>query len=121
MSRALFLAALLFAAPAQAETRFFSDIADVPLPPGFTQSEPGASFESEQGRIVTAEARGDADALTVRDFYYETMPQLGWGMSVEEGALVFVRGRERLHFFVERVDGGLSLRAQLAVGAAAMD
>lgn len=122
MSRLAFAACLALAAPAFADARFFTEIPDLPLPPGFTQAAAGVSFEGERGRIVTAEAQGAGEMLAVRDFYEETLPQLGWGTSVENDALVFVRGRERLHFFIERIEGGrISLRAQLVIAPASMD
>lgn len=121
VSRALFLAALIFAGPAIAETRYFARIPDLPLPPGLAEAEAAAGFDGH-GRIVFAEAVGRADGLAVRDFYYDTLPQLGWSESVEEGAAVFQRGRERLMFFLIREEGGqLRLRVQLAVQPAAMN
>ncbi len=93
----------------------------MPLPPGLTEIEAASSFEG-QGRIVFAEAEGRADGLAVRDFYYATLPQLGWSTSVEGGAVVFQRGRERLQFFLTREeDSRLRLRVQLAVQPAAMN
>jgi hypothetical protein len=121
VSRAVFLAALVCAGPAIAETRYFARIPDVPLPPGFTESGSTPSFEGH-GRLVLAEATGQGDGLAVRDFYYAALPQLGWSESVEEGAVVFQRGRERLHLFLTREDGGaIRLRVQLAVQPASMN
>lgn len=121
MNQAFFIAAFFVATPACAETAFFAEIPDLPLPPGFAQTTPGMSFESERGRIVVAEAIGAGEMLAVRDFYLETLPHLGWGESAEDEMLVFIRGRERLHFYIERVDGRIRLRAQLAIAPAAMD
>jgi hypothetical protein len=120
MSRALFFAALVCAAPAYAETRYFADIPDLPLPPGFSEVAVAPVFEG-QGRLVFAEAIGAGDGLAVRDFYYETLPQLGWSESAEESAAVFQRGRERLHFFLIREGGQVRLRVQLAVQPASMN
>lgn len=118
MSRALFIAALVCAAPAAAETRYFADIPDLPLPPGFAEVAVPPAFEG-QGRLVFAEALGAGDGLAVRDFYYETLPQLGWSERVEAGAVVFQRGRERLHLFLIRENSQVRLRVQLAVRPAA--
>lgn len=122
MSRAaFFLAALICAGPAVAETRYFAQIPDLPLPPGFVEVEAAASFDGH-GRIVFAEARGAADGLAVRDFYYETLPQLGWSVGAEGGDVVFQRNRERLQLFLVREEGGqLRLRVQLVLQPAAMN
>ncbi|HYD87402.1 MAG TPA: hypothetical protein VEA80_08000 [Vitreimonas sp.] len=121
MSRALFLAALVCAAPAQAQTRYFAGIPDLPLPSGFSEVDVAPVFEG-QGRLVFAEAIGPGDGLAVRDFYVATLPQLGWSEGVESGAIVFQRGRERLHLFLTREgESRVRLRVQLAVRPAAMD
>ncbi len=121
MSRALVLAAALCAAPAQAETLYFTEIPDLPLPSGFSEVAVTPGFQG-QGRLVFAEAVGGGDGLAVRDFYYDTLPQLGWAESVEEGAVVFQRGRERLHMFLIREAGGVArLRVQLVVQPASMN
>lgn len=121
MSRAAFLAMIACSAPALAETAYFAEIPDLPMPPGFTQSEPAASFESDQGRVIAAEAIGAGEMLAVRDFYYETLPQLGWGVSEDDGAVVFLRGRERLTFTIRRDGELIRLGAQLVIRPAAMD
>ena len=121
VSRSVFIAALICAAPAYAEARFFAHISDLPLPPGFTESTVAAPFEGD-GRLVFAEATGRGDGIAVRDFYYATLPQLGWSESTEGGAVVFQRGRERLHLFVHReANGAVRLRVHLAVQPAAMN
>ncbi len=62
---------------------FVAGFEDVPLPPGMTNL-PGSQtvFDSQEGRIIDAIATGPADGpLTVvmmRDFYRQTLPQLGW-------------------------------------------
>lgn len=120
-ARAALAGAVVCAAPASAQTAYFAEIPDLPLPPGFTQSGPATSFESEQGRVIMAEASGAGDMLAVRDFYYETLPQLGWGVSAEEGAVVFLRGRERLGFTIQRDEGRIRLAAQLAIQPTPVD
>src|SRR5262245_42332404 len=100
MSRAVFLAAALCAAPAHAETRFLSGMEDVPLAPHLTEQGPGFFFEDANGRITGAVAQGRTTAEAVRRFYTDTLPALGWSLSPNgpgvEGDLVFLRGRERL-------------------------
>lgn len=121
MSRAVFIVALVCAAQAQAQTRYFDRIPDLPLPPGFTETNSGAGFDGA-GRLVFAEAEGAGDGLAVRDFYYDTLPQLGWSESLESGAAVFQRGRERLHLFLIREgENRVRLRVQLAVQPASMN
>ncbi len=120
MSRALFASVVLLAAPAFAETRYFAEIPDLPMPAGFAQQGGAVAFENGQGRIIVVAAEGAGEMLAVRDFYYDTLPQLGWGESVEGSAAVFVRGRERLTIFIEREGERISLRAQLVIGPASM-
>jgi hypothetical protein len=101
VSRALFAAFLLWAAPAFADAAYFAAIEDLPLPPGFTEVAGETSFESAEGRIVLAVAEGRASASQIRDFYSASLPELGWAFSPHpEGALVFQRGRETLTFTV---------------------
>jgi len=123
MSRAVFFAALAASAgPAFAETVYFQDIPDLPMPAGFVEADTATGFQAGEGRLVFAEATGRGDGLAVRDFYQDTLPQLGWGESVENGALVFQRGRERLHLFLIREEAGvLRLRVQLTVRPASMN
>ncbi|MBC7769010.1 MAG: hypothetical protein H7124_09505 [Phycisphaerales bacterium] len=122
MSRLFFLAAMICAAPAHAETSFFADIPDLPLPSGFAEAQTGPSFHAGDGRLVFAEAVGAGDGLAVRDFYYDTLPQLGWSQSAENGAVVFQRGRERLHLFLIREgEDRIRVRVQLAVQPASMN
>jgi len=112
-----FVAAL--AAPALAEAAYFSAIDDLPLPPGFTErASAGEGFGSESGRIVLMSAEGALAPLAVRDFYYDTLPQLGWAVSPQtDGTLVFQRGREELSFTVETANGRTRLGARLVVAA----
>lgn len=122
MSRVLFAAIFVCAASAHAQTAYFSAIEDLPLPPGFVEQEPAPGFAGHGGRIVLAFAEGDLPGLSVRDFYYEVLPQLGWSVSPRpDGALVFQRGRERLSFTVADIDGRTRLGARLAVLPASMD
>ena len=123
MSRALvFASALICAAPALADAAYFAAIEDLPLPPGFTERDPGVAFESAEGRLVLAYAEGELAGLAVRDFYYDALPPLGWSVSPQtDGALVFQRGREELSFTIEQRDGRTRLVARFVVAPAAMD
>ena len=97
MSRAFLAAALvLFATPAHAE--YFDAIEDLPVAPGLDESAPGFSFDGAAGRIIGASASGEAPPATIRTFYAQTLPALGWAQSPgvsEQGDLIFLRGRVR--------------------------
>lgn len=116
MTRMLFALGLLLASPALAQVRYFSELSDVPMPPGFEERDAAAGFDSEGGLLVAVAAAGELQAPGVRDFYVESLPQLGWALSPRtDEVLVFQRGRERLTFLVDREDGRTILRAQLVV------
>jgi hypothetical protein len=73
--------ALLFALPAgtAGAEGFLAACDDLPLPPGLTEvAGSGVSFDTPQGRIVEAYARGALRPEAVLDFYAGTLPQLGW-------------------------------------------
>ncbi len=81
MGAALLAVALLFPASplrAQDKASFLSAIEDLPLMEGLAEDEGGVVFDSAQGRIVEAYATGSVSEGAVRDFYDETLPQLGW-------------------------------------------
>jgi hypothetical protein len=120
MSRFALAFVVALTAPTIAEAAYFAAIEDLPLPPGFTErASPGEGFTSESGRIVLVAADGALTPLAVRDFYYETLPQLGWSVSPQtDGTLVFQRGREELSFTVETANGRTRLGARLVVAAA---
>ena len=121
MSRALFAAIAVLAAPAIAEAQFFAAIADLPLAPGLSESAAGFGFGGDRGRLIMAEAEGDAAPEAVRAFYLATLPALGWSHSPEgEGMLVFLRGRERLTLSIGGEDGRTRLSARLAMLPAPM-
>ncbi|WP_395646645.1 hypothetical protein [Terricaulis sp.] len=121
MSRSLFLAAILIASPAFADTRFFAALDDVPLAPGLSEGA-GFQFEEAGGRIIGATATGRATPEAVRAFYADTLPSLGWSLS-PTGAdeLVFLRGRERLAFSIRRDGQGAALDVRLFTRPASMN
>ncbi len=113
---------LLFAAPALAQTAYFSAMEDLPLPPGFVESAPPGVFEAPEGRVLALSAEGAGEGLAVRDFYSETLPALGWAEHARsDGVLVFRRGRERLRFTIERAGARWLLGVQVAEIEAAAD
>lgn len=123
MSRFVVPAAVLFiAVPFSADASYFRAIDDLPLPPGFTERDAGAGFDSGAGQIVLVQAEGQLSATAVRDFYDRALPALGWSRSPQpDGALVFQRGREQLSFTVEAASGRTLLGARLLVLPASMN
>jgi hypothetical protein len=88
------LLSLAVAAPAVAAEGFLSRLEDLPLAPGLSEDRSaGVNFDTADGRIVQAVARGDLTARQVLDFYRETLPELGWKA---ESPTEFRRGGERL-------------------------
>lgn len=109
-------AVLVVAAPAAAQTRYFDELTDVPMPPGFAERDAAVDFDAASGRLVAARAVGDLPETAVREFYLETLPALGWALSPSgDGVLVFLRGRERLSFATRREGDRTHLSADLVV------
>jgi len=72
---AIWPAAQLRAQPAA----FVSVIADLPLMAGLEEDVAAAVvFETDSGRIAQAVASGMVEGRSVRKFYAETLPELGW-------------------------------------------
>ena len=122
MSRALFLAILLFAAPAFAEARFFGAIDDLPLPPGLVETSGGFSFDGAEGRIIDVRAAGAATPDAIRAFYAQALPALGWSQNPTpaSGPMEFLRGRERLLLSVSGDAAHARLDARLVTRPASM-
>ncbi len=122
MSRAVFIAALVCAAPAAAETAYFAAASDVPLPNGFAESGEGWTMAVDGGQLTEMRAEGSRPAAAVRAFYVESLPALGWSFSPQANDdLVFLRGREQLLFSLSAPDAGVTLiRARLLVQPASM-
>jgi hypothetical protein len=58
---------------------YFAEIADLPVADGLVeQADKSTVFDAPMGRIVTAYASGKVDADSVRDFYDDALPALGW-------------------------------------------
>lgn len=58
---------------------FVAGTGDLPLMAGLRQvPDRGVVFETAQGRIVEAYAVGFVSPAQVRDFYGDSLPQLGW-------------------------------------------
>jgi hypothetical protein len=122
VSRLSFIVALIAAAPAFAETGYFTQMLDLPLPPGFSESQTATGFDGADGRLIMAEAPGARTAERVRAFYTESLPALGWSFSpTGEGELVFLRDRERLTLTTSGDAAHLRLHVQLTVRPASMN
>ncbi len=57
---------------------FLKEVDDLPLAPGLVEQPGGTLFDSPQGRIVEATAQGALLEVEVRQFYDESLPELGW-------------------------------------------
>jgi hypothetical protein len=100
MRSALKLLAFLLLAPVSAAggEAFLAELEDLPLAPGLTELPGGLLFDSANGRIVEAQASGDAGAEQVRQFYETTLAQLGWQSA---GPLQFRRDNEMLKITID--------------------
>jgi len=91
---------------------FVSVIADLPLMTGLEEDVAAAVvFETDSGRIAQAVASGVAEGRSVRKFYADTLPQLGWRLETpsryrREGEVLVLElaadpgqpGRVTIHF-----------------------
>lgn len=97
---------------ADATDGFLSRLEDLPLVPGLSEdTRAGVSFDTADGRIVEAFARGNVTERQVLDFYRETLPQLGW---TPEGPTEYRRGGERLRIGLMPDAQGLVVRYSLS-------
>ena len=89
--------ATLFAAPASSSaadaTAFLKEVDDLPLAPGLIEQPGGTLFDAPQGRIVEASAEGRLLEVEARQFYDESLPQLGW---TQTGSSTYRRDKEVL-------------------------
>lgn len=105
----VFLTALLFSPVAAGQ--FFAAIDDLPLAAGLSEAaDEGVVFESPEGRIVTAAARGTVDAGQIRAFYRRVLPSLGWR---PDGDGKYLREGARLSFSIETSAGIVTLRVRM--------
>lgn len=113
---ALFCLGALVAAGEARATGYLDAIEDMPLMEGIEETgEGGIVFDKPNGRIVRAVAEGKVGADEVRQFYAETLPQLGWTRAKEleliGDLLLFRREGERLEIqTVSELDGGTEVR-----------
>ena len=116
------LCAAVCADEARADTRFLTAFDDVPLAPGLTERADAAfTFAAPEGRIEEATATGAAQEGTVRAYYRDALPALGWALNGDAADMVFVRGRERLTLvFVRGSDGALRVRYRVIARPASL-
>jgi hypothetical protein len=101
--RILALGAALIAltSPARAaDSAFLKEVDDLPLAPGLVEQPGGTLFDAPQGRIVEASAQGRLMEVEARQFYDESLPQLGW---TQVGSSTYRRDKEMLR--IEYSDG----------------
>ncbi|HYB58235.1 MAG TPA: hypothetical protein VEK12_18910 [Alphaproteobacteria bacterium] len=108
--------ALLALVPASIATyaaeAFVTGTEDVPLMPGLAIVDgAGVVFDTPQGRIVEAYAKGKAQRDAVLDFYAATLPQLGWQALSRTS---YRREGEILRLELYEEGGGLTLRFYLS-------
>jgi hypothetical protein len=96
----------------QAEGRFVSVIADLPLMPPLVEI-PGSAvvFSKPEGRIVEISASGDVAKEAVLAYYGRALPQLGWHGGPGHR---WVREGERLEIGFRRSAGKLMVQFLLA-------
>jgi hypothetical protein len=118
MSRFVFIAAICCAAPAFADTAYFAAIPDVPIAPGLRDASDNWEFSSAGARVIGASAQGRVHAEEVRAFYQNSLPALGWALSVGSGGeneTVYLRGREELSLSFHQRGDDLLLQVMVFV------
>ena len=106
--RTLLVAAVLLGAgtlgASAAETRFFSELNDIPVMPGLYElADEAVVFDKPEGRIVQASAVAEnMQAAEIVNFYTDILPRLGWvRQHGGPGAASFTRQGERLVMALE--------------------
>ncbi len=100
---------------------FLKNSPDIPLMPGFSEIEDESLvFDKPDGKIAVSVAISSPVAAgKVRDFYHETLPQLGWTaargtIEGKEAKDTYIRGEERLRLSIEENPRKTTLRFELA-------
>jgi len=106
--RTLLIAAVLsgagIGAALAAETRFFSELNDIPVMPGLYElSDETVVFDKPEGRIVQSSAVAEKlQAAEIVNFYLDILPRLGWvRQHGGPGAASFTRQGEKLVLLLE--------------------
>jgi hypothetical protein len=107
----LLAAWLLAAAPAGAGD-FLPGFDDLPVMPGLEAVDgAGIVFDTPAGRIIEGYAEGKVTEASVRHFYDETLPQLGWRQVSKNE---FRREGEQLKIDFKGKDQALTVRFTLS-------
>lgn len=104
------------ASSAQAEEKaagYLDAVEDMPLMEGLHETgEGGIVFDKPNGRIVRSIAEGRVTVTSVRHFYTDTLPQLGWQrlkkLELIDDLLVFNRENERLEIEIVSEKKGIT-------------
>ncbi len=85
---------------------------DIPLFNGLELvEEDGTNFDTMLGDIVISKYIGDFELKLVKDFYLETLPQLGWILvDNENGKISFKREKDKLEIRFNYASKGLYVR-----------
>ena len=76
---------------------------DVPLFEGMKNVESSlVVFDKPDGRIVFTETEGDINLQSVKDFYLDILPNLGWKMNLQGK---YLREKESLEISFDERDG----------------
>ncbi len=83
---------------------YVSGTEDVPLLPGLIQlKDDVTNFDTASGNIVISTYSGKMSAGKVKEFYLETMPQLGWILiSSSKDKLSYKRKNDSLEIFITK-------------------
>jgi len=109
-----FLGLLLAAGAVRAADAFVTGTEDLPLMPGLAPvAGAGLVFDTPQGRIVEAYAKGSSGREAVLDFYAASLPQLGWQAL---GRTSYRREGETLRLELYPEGGALTVRFYLSPG-----
>lgn len=84
-------------------TEFIFGLEDIPLADGFEQGE-NISFGNEASRFVeTKITKEDGNFEELKDFYIDTLPQLGWSIQEnKENSVSFTREDEEVEIATEK-------------------
>lgn len=106
------LAAWMLAAAPAAAGEFLPGFDDLPVMPGLAAVDgAGIVFDTPAGRIIEGYAEGSVTKASVRRFYDETLPQLGW---TQVSGSEFRREGEQLKIDFKGKDRALTVRFTLA-------
>jgi len=77
---------------------FVNGSEDIPLLKSLTQvNEEILGFDSSSGSISATNYKSEIDLEKVKNFYYKTLPQLGWKLKEKKlEKIVFIRGNEKV-------------------------